>query len=290
MLPRVLAELDVFATSHARRLGLSDADLRAAVKAQSLVRLKRGWYTGQSLPWPADRHRLLAGIEHAARPDTVPSHYSAAILLGLPVFRPDWATVHLMRTTHGAPQNRDGLVIHKQVASFDHPNVALAVAQTALLCPVSGLMAYDAALHSRLLGRDDFASVIGALEGWTGRANLAVVRRLGDGRRESALESRTALVYDRLRFSVEPQFAVPGTAYIADGRIRGTTVLIECDGDGKYVDQRAVLAEKSRENEIRALGWSMIRVTDDMLDRPRLLYARTQTALRDASISAVPAA
>ncbi len=198
MLPPELAELDVFATSHARRLGLSDADLRAAVKAQSLVRLKRGWYTGHSLPWPADRHRLLAGIEHAARPDTVPSHYSAAILLGLPVFRPDWATVHLMRTTHGAPQNRDGLVIHKQVASFDQPNVALAVAQTALLCPVSGLMAYDAALHSRLLGRDDFASVIGALEGWTGRANLAVVRRLGDGRRESALESRTALVYDRL--------------------------------------------------------------------------------------------
>ena len=262
---------------------MSDADLRAAVTRGVIVRLKRGWYTAQPLPWPADRHRLLTGIEHQARPHTIPSHYSAAAMLGLPVFRPDWSTVHLMLTDDGAPQNRDGLVIHKRVTPFDRSSVALAVAQTALLCPVSGLMAFDAALHDGLVTVGELQDVAEAVTGWTGRANLAVVRRLGDGRRESPLESHTALVYDRWGLTVQPQFAVPGTTYTTDGRIADTNVLIECDGDAKYADQQVVIAEKPRENDIRALGWSMIRVTSEMLERPRLLYARTQTALKGAA-------
>lgn len=277
-----LNDLDVFTTQDARRLGLTDSDLRAAVNEGAIVRLKRGWYTGRPLPWPEDRHRLLAGIEQRTRQRAIASHYSAVVLLGLPVFRPDWSTVHLMRTQGGVAQNRDGLVIHKQVADFDRPSVPLAVAQTSLLSPISGLMAYDAALRAELTCAAELKSVARALDGHAGRANLAVVRRLGDRRRESPLESRTALVYDRWRLTVEPQFCVPGTTYITDGRIVGTNVLIECDGDGKYPDPSAVVAEKNRENDIRALGWSMVRVTEDLLDRPRVLYARTQTAMKDA--------
>lgn len=247
-----------------------------------LIRLKRGWYTGRTLSWPADRHRLLTLIEHRQRPETIPSHYSAAVALQLPVFRPQWPIVHLTRIVPGPAQNRIGLVIHKQVGEIVKPTAALAVAQTALLCPTSGLMAFDAALRRGLVTADDLAAVAELLHAHAGFQNLAVVQRLGDRRRESPLESRTALTFDRLGFELEPQFVVPGTSFRADGRISGTDVLVESDGEGKYEDQSDVMAEKVREDDIRTLGFEMLRVTDELLDRPRLLYARIQAALQRA--------
>lgn len=270
----------MFRAVDARRAGVTARDLRAAVASEQLVRLKRGWYTADRLEWPADRHRLLADIESRARSWAIPSHHSAALLLGLPVFRPDWGVVHLMRTTPGRAQSRGGVVIHRRVGEHAEPSVALAVAQTSLSCPVSGLMAYDAALRSERLRPKDLDEVAEQLTGWTGHAHLGVVRRLGDRRRESPLESRTALTFDRWRLSVEPQFAVPGTTFTADGRIRGTRVLVECDGEGKYPDHAAVIAEKAREDEIRSHDWAMVRVTDDLLDRPKLLHARVRSALK----------
>lgn len=282
VLPMELLQLKMFETSDARHAGVSPNDLRVAVASGELVRLKRGWYTANRLEWPADRHRLLTEIESRERLWAIPSHYSAALLFGLPVFRPDWSVIHLMRTEPGPAQNRAGVVIHKKVGEHAGPSVALAVAQTALFCPVSGLMAYDAALHSQQISPVDLDAVAKQLTGWTGCAHVGVVRRLGDRRRESPLESRTALTFDRWGMVIESQFAVPGTTFTADGRIRGTRLLVECDGEGKYPDQAAVLAEKARENEIRAHEWAMVRVTDDLLDRPKLLHARVLSALKAA--------
>lgn len=47
--------------------------------------------------------------------------------------------------------------------------------------------------------------------------------------------------------------------------------------------------KKTREDEIRARGWAMVRVTDDLLDRPKLLHARTRAALKVADGLAAPA-
>ncbi len=270
----------MFQTVDARRVGVSPRDLRVAVASEQVIRLKRGWYRSGRLEWPADRHRLLVDIESRERSWAIPSHYSAALLFDLPVFRPDWGVVHLMRTGPGPSQSRGGVVIHRRVGDHAEPSVALAVAQTALLCPVSGLMAYDAALRSLRVEPAALDAVAEQLVGWTGHAHLGVVRRLGDRRRESPLESRTALTFDRWKLPLEPQFAVPGTTFTADGRIRGTRVLVECDGEAKYPDHAAVIAEKAREDEIRAHDWAMVRVTDDLLDRPNLLHARVRSALK----------
>ena len=282
VLPRELLQPETFRTGDARRAGVSVRDLREAVAAGHLVRLKRGWYTGHRLEWPSDRHRLLAEIESEQRAWAIPSHHSAAVLLGLPVFRPDWRVVHLMRTDSGPAQSRAGLVIHKRVAEISVASPALAIAQTALLCPVSGLMAYDAALRADRVSRGELAAVTEQLVGWTGYANVSVVSRLGDRRRESPLESRTAITFDRWTLPLEPQFAVPSTPYTVDGRIRGTRVLVESDGEEKYRDQSALMAEKVREDEIRSHDWVVVRVTADLLDRPNLLHARVRSALKSA--------
>lgn len=279
MLPQELLTLPLFTTVEAHRVGVSDADLRVALKGQAIRRLKRGWYTAQPINWPEDRHRLMVQVELRERTGVVPSHYSAAVHLQLPVHRVHWGVVHLMRTTPGPGQHRAGLSLHKKVGDYTSLDPALAIAQMALLSAESGLMAYDAALRRGLLVPDDLEQALHALRKWPGYGQAEQVRRLGDGRRESPLESRTALTFDRWGWHLIPQFTVPGTRYRADGLIEGTSVLIETDGRAKYDEDGALINEKVREDDLRNLGWEVVRVTDELLGTLKVLHARVTAAL-----------
>lgn len=290
MLPAELLELPLFTTGNATELGLTELDLRSAVSDGRIARLKRGWYTAQNLERPEDRHRLLVRIETSERSDVIASHYSAAVALGLPVHRPDWRLVHVMRTTSGTGQHRAGLSIHKQVGNHSSPSAALAIAQTGLMSLDSGLMAYDAALRCGVVTPAELAAVADELKGWVGYRRLPVILRLGNGRRESPLESRTALTFDRWGYRLEAQFEVPGTAYRADARMEGTNLLVEVDGSGKYDDPSVLLEEKAREDDLRAAGWRVVRVTDNLINRPKVLFARLQTIFRDGSRPSASAA
>ncbi len=284
MILQHLLERELFTTRQAKAAGVTDFELRQAARAGDLIRLKRGWYTANRPEWPADLHRLRLSAELAERDGVRASHYSGAVLLGLPVHRPDWDTVHLMRTGPGPAVRRRRLVVHSRVEVADELAVPLTVAQTALGSPVSGLMALDAALARGLASLSQVRLASGELAGHRGFGHLHTVLRLGDGRRESPLESRTALVLDSWGFDLVPQFEVPGTRYRADGRIAGTRVLIESDGLGKYADHEAVVAEKLREDDLRALEWRVVRVTDKLLDQPATLMARLRGALVRAGV------
>ena len=258
---------------------MSPIALQQAVADRTVVRLKRGWYTAQPLPHPADRHRLRVEAELLDHPGTIPSHHSAAVALGYPVHRPDWSRVHLMRTVPGPAQSRPTVVIHQQVGKVSAIDPSLAVAQTSLGCPISGLMAADQALRTGAVTRDAIERWASALHNHTGRSHLSVVLRLANGHRESALESRTAITFDRWGWQLDPQFEVPGTRYRADARLRGTRVLIECDGLGKYDEPGSQVREKVREDDIRALDWQVVRVTTDLLDERNTLLRRVKAAL-----------
>lgn len=283
MIPSELTDLPFFTTHSALEMGVTGIDLRNAVNEGTIVRLMRGWYTAQPLRWPDDRHRLLVRIALLERKNTVPSHYSAAVHLKLPVHRIDWRVVHLMRTDGGPTQVRRGLTIHRRVGSASEVSVPLAIAQTTLVDVESGVMAFDTALREKQTTHAEVAQAAHLLRGRVGHARLATMLRLGDGRRESPLESRTAVVFDRWRLSLEPQFEVPGTRFRADARIAGTTVLVETDGLGKYDGPTAVTDEKAREDAIRAKGWEVVRVTDELLRQPRSLYPRVSSALQRAA-------
>ncbi|MFT3969391.1 MAG: hypothetical protein QM695_03700 [Micropruina sp.] len=284
MIPPHLLALTMFTTQQAQAAGVTDFELRQSARGGDLIRLKRGWYTGCRPQWPSDLHRLRVRAELAGRDGVRASHYSGAVLMGLPVHRPDWNTIHLMRTAPGPAACRRRVVVHAYVDVPAELGAALVVAQTALDSPESGLMALDAALARDVASTSQLQEVAEALAGYRGYGHLGTVLRLGDGRRESPLESRTAFTLDGWGFDMEPQFEVPGTRYRADGRIVGTRVLVESDGEGKYQDQAAVIAEKVREDELRALDWQVVRVTSDLLDTPVKLRSRLHAALLRAGV------
>jgi very-short-patch-repair endonuclease len=279
MIPPHITQLPVFTAAGVRRAGVSWHELERAVSAGEVARLKRGWFTAQPMPWPSDRHRLMVQVELTQRPGLVASHYSGALLLGLPVHTVDWSTVHLMRTSAGRALQRHGLVIHQHVPVAADLRLALVIAQTTLLCCTSGLMALDAALAADQVTKEQVEAAARQLAGRSGHSRLATVVRLGDARRESPLESWTALVYDGWGFRLQPQFQVPGTNYRADARIVGTRVLLESDGKQKYTESSVLMAEKVREDDLRARHWQVVRVTSDLLRQPELLLARTRSAL-----------
>lgn len=277
-----LAQRPLFTLTDARDCGVPPIVLQRALADGSVSRLKRGWYTAEELRYPSERHRLRVEAELRDHPGTVASHHSAAASLGLPLHRPNWTRVHLMRTRAGSAQSRPTVVIHQQVGDIQGLNAALVVAQTALTCPISGLMAADHALRTNQIVLDDVARWSESLDNHVGHGHLPVVLRLANGLRESPLESRAAITFDRWGWQLDPQFEVPGTPYRADARLRGTRVLVECDGRGKYDEPGAEHREKVREDDIRALDWEVVRITSELLDERTTLLRRVRAAIARA--------
>lgn len=265
------------------RRGVSDKALRTALADGSLHRLKRGWYTAHKPAVGAARHALLVRVQLIDHPGTLASHYSAAVQLGYPVHRVPWGQVQLMRVTPGRGRHSATLVVHEQVGGVTQLSASLAIAQTALLCPISGLMALDHALRSEAVEPHEVLSWAKLLRGHRGRPRVDLVCALGDGRRESPLESRTAFTFHGWGLCLDPQFEVAGTDYRTDFRLRGTKVLVECDGTGKYDEPGSQLREKVREDAIRTLGWEMVRVTTALLDDPAELVRRVRAAIDRAA-------
>lgn len=283
MLPVELTQRPLFTVTDARDCGVPAVVLQRALTDGALVRLKRGWYTAQKMRNPTERHRLRVDAELRDHPGTIASHHSGAVLLGFPVHRPSWLRVHLMRTAPGSAQSRPTVVIHQRVGEVAGVDAALIVAQTALICPISGLMAADHGLRTRQIVLEDVAQWSLKLANRVGHCHLPVVLRLADGLRESPLESWAAVTFDRWGWQLDPQFEVPDTRYRADGRLRGTRVLIECDGRGKYAEPGAEHREKVREDDIRELGWEVVRVTSDLLDERATLLRRVRAAIARAA-------
>lgn len=282
MIPDELRDHRILSVGQLTRAGVTPVDTRQALAAGELTRLKRGWYTPRTMEWPTDRHALVVQAELKDHPGTVPSHQSGAILLGYPVHRPDLKRVHLMRVDDGPARSRPTVVIHRRVDDAAVLLPALVIAQTALTCPVSGLMAIDHALRTGSVTLADVESWCSRLKDHVGRAHLVPVLALADGRRESPLESHSALTFHHWGWRLHPQFEVPGTQYRADARLGASRVLIECDGTGKYDEQGSEMREKLREDEIRSLGWEVVRITTELLTERSKLIRRVNAALSRA--------
>ena len=96
-----------------------------------------------------------------------------------------------------------------------------------------------------------------------------------------------------LGYAFTPQFEVvrserPGRVFHADFRIEDSLVLVEFDGKVKYDPlsnpdaARANFDEKLREDELRRLGFVVVRLTRADLARPALVRARVEAALADS--------
>lgn len=213
---------------------------------------------------------------------------------GLALHRADLSTVHLCRVGGGRSKRAPGVHLHAALRSHRPAHgvehVATTVVQIASLDLEAGLVAADDALHRALLIREDLARAAAARRLATGAERVRQLALRADARHESAGETLAAMRFCEAGILVDPQFRVPDTArwtrngegYRTDFRVRGTRMLIEFDGAGKYDEPGALWREKQREDRIRSLGWIVVRLVWSDLFRGRVA-AKVRAALAMAS-------
>jgi hypothetical protein len=221
------------------------------------------------------------------------SHVTAAALHGWPVSQALAEQVWLTVAPPGYTRREDRLI--QQVAPLPDDDV---VVESGLLCtsrartvadclrhlpPQEAVVLGDAALRSGGVEPGAVATVL--QRRWPRAVAAEDLLALLDGRRESGLESRSAVVmhqYDLPR--PQPQVRIVGP----DGRVVARVdfawldhgVVGEADGLVKYGDARSIAEEKQREARLQALGLVVVRWTARHLQgNPPLLVAQLRAAL-----------
>jgi very-short-patch-repair endonuclease len=285
--------------------GMSRRELARLVSRGRLERVARGWYVLgavanalDQLP-PAERRKGRHALTTRATLNifegrVVASHHSALILHGLPTYCADLSTVHVTRVTDDHSRARRGLVVHERVdgAGTTDDRViepVVAVVQSGMTNgALAALVAADAGLHQGLIQPDDLQRAVGLLGGpraWSVRRALLHA----DGRAESPGETRLREALRAMGVAVTPQVRVQHGGFLAvvDLMLDDARVVVEFDGWLKYGRPDAyrmsatptdvVVAEKIREDRIRALGYVVVRVMwgelDDLIALRRKILA-----------------
>jgi very-short-patch-repair endonuclease len=255
---------------------------------------------------PEGRLALRTRAVLASRPGDVASHQSALALHGLPLHAVPLGTVDVVAHVTKV-RLRSGLRTHVSdptsatvsVGGCSCLPVEVAVAQVLVRHGVlAALVPLDAALHGRRVTVSDLAASFECMS-LTPRLRRRGDRLLEvcDPACESVGETRTRLALLDLGLDVRSQVEVrdPAGRFVARvDLLVGNQVVVEFDGATKYgaADGReALVAEKRREDALRALGYVVVRVTWADLDRPGWLGARvrqamTQLSARDAGVRA----
>jgi hypothetical protein len=266
---------------------LADPNHRAASRAAvrgELVRVKRGAYCARA-EWDASseaRRHLLRVVAFAqSHPRAVFSHWSAAVVHGLPMIGRWPDHVHMAaarasggRSETGVKRHCRGLDDHEwqTVNGMRVTTVARTLVDLAMVLPFRFALApIDHALASGLsIGKlMDYLASVGTFRG------LALVSRAlsaGDGRSGSSGESLSRGTIHELGFPaplLQVEHRMPGRTAITDFEWPEYKTFGEFDGAGKYLRNDflhgmttadAVLAEKRREDQLRrTTGFSAVR-------------------------------
>lgn len=279
-------------TADAMVCGVPRRELTDLVRAGALVRVRGGAYVDGPLWRGADRserHALSAvAVGRAFGGRWAVSHCSAIAVHGLPLLSVG-EEVHLSRLAPGPTRSRSGIVTHAALDASVVSNVrgvlcatpSVAVVQTAASQGLeAGVVSADAAIRRRLATISSLRDAVGQARLGRGQRWARMVPELADGRSESPGESRTRVLLHLGGLSgAEPQVV------IWDGRgrfvarvdllFRRQRVVVEFDGLVKYdraTGRAALIAEKRREDALRALGYEVVRVTwADLADPARVL-------------------
>jgi len=308
-----LARESLIFTCEQGALGLDDTRLSRAARRGTLVRIKHGIYLDSAL-WARllspDRHLLLATIaDRVAGPGLVFSHQTAGALLGLPILGrwPDRA--HVLRDCADGGRSTTVLCSHNLglqgvpigtaggLTVTAPPRTVIDLART--LPFMAAVAATDAALWAdRRTGRflttiDDVRALLDQMDLIRGLRRVLAVLDASTPLCESVGETLCRLIMAELGFAA-PQLQVrfddaEGLVGFADFSWLDRRVIAEFDGLKKYTDARlrhglteseVVVAEKLRDDRLRALNYKVVRVIWDHLKDP----ARLQRMLLDAGL------
>ena len=285
---RALKNGGYFTRGQAIDCGYKDRDLRAALNAGLIVRLRHGTYAFTDVHKALDsraRHRILAyAIADKLGPNVAVSHTSACAVWDFDLYGVSLNNVHLTRLDGSTGRREAGVIYHVgTVAPNDIREVdgrlivkpLRAVVETATISSIeSAMVTASSALRLNMVAKEELADGLGPFAKWQGGRKASIAIRLSDGRCESVGEVRSLHMFWReglprpeLQFRVvnERGTAVARTDFAwLDYRHLG-----EFDGMVKYgrlnkyelQPGRAITDEKLREDLARAEQFGMSRWT-----------------------------
>ena len=274
------------------RAGISAAATAQAVRAGEVLRLRRDVLVDAE-QWAAapiwERHRIRArAIMHSRDNEAglTLSHHSALSILGAPLYGVD-DRVHAARTD-GRRGHSDGLLrVHAPLEAqwtTQHADLwivkpARASLQVAATFGIqAGLVSADGCLRMELCGREDLAAALSVGGYGHGVARARTVEEHADGAAESAGESRCRWIFVLIGLP-EPELQAVVTDHgqfvgRVDFLFREKRTIVEFDGLGKYDAREDLVREKKREDWLRSLGYTVVRLTWADLAHPARVRAK----------------
>ncbi|PXX65246.1 hypothetical protein DFR70_104308 [Nocardia tenerifensis] len=272
----------VTSRASALRDGFTDRELHAGWR-----RVRRGYYVG--VDGAADRtasqqHLMLTDAAvQAASPDAIISHVSAAVVHDLDLWAAPLGRVHLLRNRATGGRVTRQLVLHSMritpeeivlVGDRKVTSAARTVIDLARTLPFDqAVVLGDSALR---LGKTTRAELVEQLARHLGPGTPKARRvvEFVDGRSESPGESRSRVALHTARFpkpELQASIVTPDHRFVArvDFLFPELGIIGEFDGLIKYrthlrglrSPEDIVIAEKAREDALRALGWLVVRWT-----------------------------
>ncbi|KUG51620.1 hypothetical protein AVL62_09940 [Serinicoccus chungangensis] len=312
---RLSAQHHVASGDDLRALGLSRTQIRRLVAGGVLVRIRKDCFVSGEVwrgaaPWHLHELRARAVATKLCGPGRpyALSHQSGLEVCQIGTFGVD-DRVHLTRTD--AQRGRsDGVVhIHPPVsptwvifpddpASREPPVVdpALACLQVAgSRGLVAGLVSADIALRQRATAIERLRQA--GREGSFGHGAPAVrtVVEHATGLSGSAGETRARWIMLEAGLPAPELQAMICDEHgelvgFVDFMLREAWTVVEFDGALKYGSSRDLMAEKWREDRLRALGYEVVRITWDELAHPERVVAKIRAAMaRGLARRATPA-
>lgn len=281
--------------------GFHPQTLATRVRQGSLHKVRRGVYADDPTPEGAAGHlRMIEATMPLLDPDSVLSHHSAAVIHSLPVWvgsstpvtvaRPGiekgWSSRHVkVRGTRLRPDEIAdsplGRVTSLERTICDHCR---------FLPMRRAVMVMDAGLRAGA-DADEIDQIVLRSAGLRGVPTLRAAVEFADPRAENPGESLSRVVLHDLGLptpELQSDIHCPHTGQFlgrADFAWDEERVIGEFDGRVKYAgdygDPSAVImAEKDREQNLRAAGWAVIRWSWADLQRPERIRARWDAAVR----------
>jgi hypothetical protein len=269
----------------ARELGSLDVDPRAirrSVEKGTRTRIKRGAYCDSAV-WaglsPAARHRMRIFAFAESHPRAVFSHWSAALMLRLPLIGPIPDEVHVAAGRAGGGRSEPGLTRHCRglppgdwmtVSGIRLTTVERTLTDLAAAQPFRHAMApIDHALRTALTSAALLRGHIDAAGVFRDRDRAVRALEFGDGRAQLPGESMSRAIMHQQGFPpplLQVEHAHPtGERDVTDFEWPEFRRIGEFDGEGKYLKteyrgtrsaSEVVVDEKNRENRLRRLTGS----------------------------------
>jgi very-short-patch-repair endonuclease len=297
------AHFGAFTVSDAYECGYNRESLSRLVRSRRALRVGPSAYVDRAryeAASPERRHEMATrAVVRTFDGRVYASHYSALTLMSLPVFGAPLGHIHVSRTADTLSRRRPGLSIHTAygpdagllIGRTPSVTPALAVLGAAMTCGVeTGVVAADAALAAGKTTVDELQTWLGRLARHRDVTHARQAVRLADARSESVGESRTRLLLNAIGFRPTPQVEIHDRKGRLVGRVdlllERERIIVEFDGLMKYADangREALAAEKSREDQLRSLGYEFVRLTWADLSRPAAVERLLRLALARAS-------